>query len=121
MSIESNLTGYDLLSVVSRSNGSPLIVEVKASRGLGHSARFFMSRNEWETACKASNYSLHLWRLAPTPALAKVSVSILEPHIPINCGDGVWDSVQISMAAFESSFRSVEGFWFSSEGALESQ
>lgn len=62
-SIESNLSGFDILSCLSDMDASPLQIEVKASENSWNYADFHLTANEWESATLARNYMFHLWVL----------------------------------------------------------
>lgn len=103
-SIESNLSGFDVLSCLSDSDGTPLQIEVKASESSLDYAQFHLTYNEWESATLARNYIFHLWLLGTSPRLASITVGQMEAHIPINSGDGVWESVRIPFGVFSECF-----------------
>lgn len=103
-SIESNLSGYDVLSCLSNVNEAPLQIEVKASENSSEYASFHLSSNEWESASLARNYLFHLWELRPKPRLAVVTVEQMERHIPVNAGRGAWEIVQIPYRVFREQF-----------------
>jgi hypothetical protein len=77
---------------------------VKGSTQRAKEAKFFLTRNEWETADGNPDYRLHLWivrevqdyhrdlRVVPSQELAN--------HIPKDAGDGRWANVAIPFAAF---------------------
>lgn len=86
--------GYDILSYDSiDAQIIELMIEVKAYTGSPH---FFLSCNEWDTACNnKTNYIIHLWNLL-TKKLEIIPFNRVAPHIPENTGNGVWQSVKIS-------------------------
>jgi hypothetical protein len=98
--LESNLAGYDVLSVVDAEDVRPLRIEVKTSNSVREVASFYLSRNEWQVATTSDNYVLHLWALQPKPFLTIISFSQLQDHVPTNQGDGMWESVSIPFSAF---------------------
>jgi hypothetical protein len=95
-SIDSNLAGYDLLSVVSKDDPRPLKIEVKAANRKDGKV-FFVSKNEWETAITGS-YVFHIWLLGDEPQLLLKLPSEVEVDIPVNRGSGSWQSVSIAVA-----------------------
>lgn len=103
-SIESNLSGFDVLSCLSNSDETPLQIEVKASENSLDYAQFHLTYNEWESATLARNYIFHLWLMGTSPRLASVTVDQMEAHIPINSGEGVWESVRVPFGVFRESF-----------------
>lgn len=105
-SVESNLSGFDVLSTVSPSDRSPLRIEVKASKETLKSASFFISRNEWCVASSSGAHVFHLWSLGNrlTPQLAVVSVQAIVPHIPQDRGCGKWRKSAIAFVTFEQGF-----------------
>ncbi|MBV8371043.1 MAG: DUF3883 domain-containing protein [Candidatus Eremiobacteraeota bacterium] len=93
--IDSNSTGYDLLSVVSREDLTPLKIEVKAVKRSDDKA-FFLTRNEWNCATGYGSYVLHLWLLGEHLAPFVKSAAELAQHIPADHGAGTWQSVKIA-------------------------
>jgi len=96
-SIDSNLAGYDILSVISTNNDAPLRIEVKASTINSNMFTFFLSRNEWYVASNSPNYLFHLWKLDGEPELYIVDKSDVAKSIPLNQGDGSWENVKIEV------------------------
>jgi len=92
--IDSNAAGYDLLSIVSRDDRTPLKIEVKATKRVDEQA-FFMTRNEWECAIGYGQFVLHLWLLGEEPELFVKAPEELAKHIPIDRGTGSWQSVKV--------------------------
>lgn len=103
--VESNLSGFDILSVVGAMDSRKLPIEVKTTSGqIGHSS-FYVSRNEWETGSTSDFYNFHLWAIGgEKPSLAVLDKADVVPHIPTNQGEGSWDVVEIPFVAFESVF-----------------
>lgn len=100
-SIESNLSGFDILSTIDDKNTSHLRIEVKTANSDLKSAVFFLSKNEWDVAITSSNYVFHLWSLQPKPTLKVVSVNDVRGNVPDNNGDGLWQKVSIPFTAFQ--------------------
>lgn len=97
---ESNLVGYDILSVTDVGSSLPLLIEVKTSDTHLSSAAFFLSRNELEVALTSPNYLFYLWCLHPGQKLFIVRVEDILKHIPNDTGSGKWENVKISYAPF---------------------
>ena len=72
--VESNLTGYDILSVVSDLDASLLRIEVKTTDSSPRAGSFHITRNEWVVAQESEHYTFHLWALKPKPQLFVVNV-----------------------------------------------
>jgi hypothetical protein len=107
-SIESNKSGYDLLSITEASNPADLQIEVKASERPISFADFHVSRNEWEVAQNAERYVFHLWSLASSgKSFAIVSPADVAAHVPTELGQGRWESVAIPFAAFSGAFKAA--------------
>lgn len=106
-SVESNLSGFDILSVVSSENLEPLRIEVKASDEPFDVAQLFLSRNEWETAINSKSYVFHLWTLRGGVRLAVVPVDILANHLPIEKGEGKWESTSIPFRVYKDLFKVI--------------
>jgi hypothetical protein len=105
-SIETNKSGYDLLSIAESSDPSDLQIEVKASERPISFAQFHVSRNEWEVARNADRYVFHLWSLASSGRqLAILHPDDVATHIPTERGQGEWESVVIPFAAFAHGFK----------------
>lgn len=103
-SIESNLSGFDVLSCLSDTDSTLLQIEVKASENSWNHADFHLTANEWESATLARNYRFHLWSLGTSPTLAVVTVDQMEKHIPSNAGRGEWETVRIPFSVFSENF-----------------
>ena len=98
-SLESNFSGFDILSKVDETNASPLRIEVKGSTLRRKEAHFYVTRNEWKVAVTNGSYRFHLWLLAHNPPMLieKDHTEIL-PHIPMDQGGGQWQNVQIKVS-----------------------
>lgn len=105
MSIESNLVGYDVLSIESSKSSAPLLIEVKASSQSFEYASFVISRHEWEVAESSISFLFHLWLLGSSPVLGVVEIDALRNHIPNDSGEGEWTFVRIPMAVFKDWFQ----------------
>ena len=100
--LETNLAGYDVASVKSANDNAFFCIEVKTTTTLEDSARFWLTRHEWETALSVSNYAIYLWILdeSPKPTPKIVSPSALAEHIPVDQGDGAWESTRVRFSSF---------------------
>lgn len=107
-SIDSNLSGFDILSVVSSEDTTPLRIEVKASNKISNSFSFYLTRNEWSVAETSSNYLFHLWILDKTPELYILNKNEVANHVPINQGNGFWESVKITFTLEELNNLSIK-------------
>lgn len=99
-SIESNFSGYDILSRVSEEDSTPRKIEVKGTILSKKEAYFTVSHNEWQTAQKSEDYRFHLWCLKGSPVLMDVSAEEVGQHIPENKGDGKWETARIFYKCF---------------------
>ena len=106
-SIESSFSGYDVLSVVSATDSTPMPIEVKASELRLKDACFYVSANEWESAQQARAHTFHVWRVGEQPQLAIIGVEQLAPHVSANKGDGLWQSLKVPYFSFRSLFMHV--------------
>lgn len=107
--IESNLSGYDILSQVDANNTEKILIEVKTSQRDMENATFFVSKNEWGFARTAKHYFFYLWLIkGNNKQLAIVPVGLVEKHIPINNNEGAWQSVEIKYSAFSELFHIIE-------------
>ncbi len=93
-SIESNLSGYDILSVIERESSTKIKIEVKSTSSQIDYATFYLSKNEWETAELSQNYIFHLWELT-NKKLYVVNKEIIGGHVPSDSGFGDWREVRI--------------------------
>ena len=106
VAIDNNEDGYDVLSVVSASDARQLSIEVKAST-MGAAGTFHITQNEWERAQEVENHLFHLWAIKPgsSTALAVVTSTEMEVHIPVNSGSGSWELVEIPFSAYRAHFQ----------------
>lgn len=96
--IESNKSGYDLLSRFSDTDNRPLMIEVKTSSKNSSSIEFHITRNEWEVAALSRyKYLFHVWSILPSKQLFIFDVESMEAHIPNDNGFGSWESVFVSI------------------------
>ena len=101
IAVEDSSAGYDVLSVVSNSDDSPLLIEVKTSTQPWDAAICTITRNEWEVLRTAEAAKVHLWLLrGKGPALcAQIDIATFEQHVPIDQGGGMWRQTKISFNA----------------------
>ncbi|MFT3681247.1 MAG: DUF3883 domain-containing protein [Ferruginibacter sp.] len=92
--VESNLAGFDILSVADATSQTSLQIEVKATTSEINYAKIHITRNEWDTAINSRNFIFHLWQIEKEQ-LFEVSVLDVAKHIPTDNGDGEWESVEI--------------------------
>jgi len=109
-SIQANMRGFDVLSVLAERDLTPLRIEVKASSRSINAADFTVTRNEWATATNTGHYVFHLWQVfeAAQPRLAVVPAEDLQPHVPDDVGDGRWQQVRIPFSSFREQFVAVQ-------------
>ena len=98
--IESNVSGFDVLSKLDANAGDLLKLEVKGSMLRTKEALFVLTRNEWQTAQNSDNYGFHLWLFHEQPKLLVVNASELEAHVPSNQGEGQWETAKIRFRNF---------------------
>ncbi|SOY54132.1 conserved hypothetical protein [Cupriavidus taiwanensis] len=105
IAIENNADGYDILSVVDRSTSQKLTIEVKTS-SMGIAGQFFLTRNEWDRANESAQHVFHLWDVSSLsgPKLAVVSIDLMTSHVPVDCGLGTWESVEVPYRSFGELF-----------------
>jgi len=97
-SIESNLSGFDILSSVNKHDITPLKIEVKTSKNNNH---FYVTRKEWETAKVSKHYLFYFWVLEPHHKLFILDNKLINKHIPDDQGKGNWELVQITLSSTE--------------------
>lgn len=104
--IDSNLLGYDIMSVVSVEDSTPLLIEVKTSTDELLYAQCHITSNEWEVAYHAKTYLFYLWDIHNgIKKLAVVTPQEMACHIPQNKEHGEWESVKIPFISFEGKFK----------------
>ncbi len=106
--IESNVSGFDVLSIIDKADSTPLRIEVKASSQKINAAEFVLTRNEWDIACTTGNYVFHLWQVQREPRIAVIPYDDLHSHIPKDSGTGKWDKVKIPFSAFRGLFAQFD-------------
>ena len=109
VSIDSNLSGYDIKSIESKECNEPLLIEVKASEKGMNDAEFYVTSNEWLAASAAKRYLFYLWLIGNKKnMLAIVDKERIEECLPQNQKSGRWETVKIPYKPFEESFFEVE-------------
>lgn len=107
-SIETNRSGYDILSRRSSEDGDSLLIEVKSSSQPLETACAIISRHEWDVASLLNNqgrYLFYIWKLGTaTNQLAIITVEEMSCHIPLDHEYGTWESVHIPFVAFADRF-----------------
>jgi len=94
--LDDNFAGYDVLSFdIEGTSEVNIMIEVKST--INSPLRFYLSRNEWNTAEKIGNaYKFHVWDMsAKPPILYERSVEEVRPHIPSDNEKGKWSNVAI--------------------------
>lgn len=108
ISIDSNLTGYDVISCVSRENKSGLLIEVKSTDMSIDNAEFYITAHEWHTACNSSNYLFYLWCFYDNKKqLAIINPNAVLPYVPTNNETGKWQTVRIPFNSFKPMFTEI--------------
>lgn len=108
ISLDSNLSGYDIISQQTQEDSSPLLIEVKSSEKSIATADFFVSVNEWHTASNTEHYKFYLWCFYG----GKEQLAIIKPrqlfhYIPTNNKSGEWQMVRIPFASFSEAFNDI--------------
>lgn len=108
IAVDNNSDGYDVLSVVDCNDSRRLSIEVKTST-LGLRGSIHITRNEWAFASMAEVHLFHVWDTTQVrPRLAVVYPNQVATHVPTNKGNGSWESVEIPIESFASSFCEVD-------------
>jgi hypothetical protein len=106
-SVESNLDGYDVLSVADREDTRLVQIEVKASR-IGIRGSMRLTRNEWDATELMPLHRFHLWDVSSDrPALAIVPRADVAEHVPADQNFGTWQMVEVPFAVFQGAFQEV--------------
>ena len=96
IALDTNLAGYDFLSIVCKDDTSPLPIEVKTTERDLDSAYIHISKNESDISLSAKNYIFYIWLLNPIDFYI-VDPEELAKHRPTNKGYGTWESVKIPL------------------------
>lgn len=98
--LDDNFAGYDVLShdLIAGAEVNRMI-EVKSTTN--SPLRFYLSRNEWNTADKIGEaYVFHVWNMAlEPPALFERTVEDIRPHIPSDNEKGKWYNAAIPVGS----------------------
>lgn len=106
--IESNKSGFDLLSITAAASPTDLQIEVKASMRPVNAATFHLTRNEWAVAQTAEEYVFHVWSITESEKrIAVLSRNDVAAHVPVNNGAGEWETVEIPCRVFQEAFVPV--------------
>jgi hypothetical protein len=100
-SMESNFSGYDILSKSDERSLLNRMIEVKGSTLPKKEAFCFVTRNEWNTAKLSKDYRFHLWCLKGEPILIEVETEDMEVHIPHDNGSGIWETTKVWFKDFK--------------------
>ena len=107
--IESNLSGYDILSVVDQNDVAPLLIEVKASQNHFSSSLAYITRHEWEIAKRSSHYCFYFWSVYNGQSkLAILTKNDIALHIPQNQGKGHWETFSLNYSSFKNKFTEID-------------
>lgn len=108
-SIDSNLSGYDVISYTKELSDEKLLIEVKTTKGEVDDMFFYISKNEWNISLNSDNYLYYLWSLSEDKIkLAKIKPEEMLPHIPTNNLNGEWETVKIPFSSFEEKFVEIK-------------
>jgi hypothetical protein len=98
--LDTNFAGFDVLSRLSKLDATPLPIEVKGSERRPKEADFVLTRNEFRAARGSSEYLVHLWHVGDIPQLFVVPFAEVNKHLPIDQGDGRWETARLPFAPF---------------------
>lgn len=101
--------GYDVRSIISKSNSDALRIEVKMSIKEIKSAYFYISRNQWNCAIKRANFKFYVWSvIGDSSNLAILDPDQIKCHIPNDVCNGEWQSIKIPFVAIRNCFSPVK-------------
>lgn len=106
-SVDSNRSGYDIMSKKEIDSNESILIEVKSSFKRIEEARMIVTRNEWDVASCGYNinrYYFYLWLLDGTKRLAIIPAKELLNHIPQEIGGGHWKTLEIGFDLFRFDF-----------------
>ena len=110
-SIETNLSGYDILSHRSAENLNSLLIEVKSSSKPINDANAVITRYEWDIVRMRNNlerYVFYLWCIqSKNKQLAVIRADEMLQHIPKDNDSGHWETVSVPFCAFAGKFQVV--------------
>lgn len=111
ISIDSNLSGYDILSRRINNSDDSILIEVKTSYKPIEDSICVITRNEWETAQRNNNvnrYYFYVWKLSTSKkSLAIVDVKRMKQYIPVDSSEGKWQEVSVPFTAFKDLFSQI--------------
>lgn len=105
LGLDDNFAGYDVLSYEQGPHGLlNRMIEVKSTKA--SPIEFFVTRNEWDQACKArSVYLFHIWDMRREPPILHIrTVDEVELHIPTDNEKGKWANAKIPIGAHNSAY-----------------
>lgn len=105
--LDSNFSGYDILSVVSREDRTPMQIEVKTTTNMISFANLIITKNEWKQATNAIAHKFYIWHIDKQSELAVLSVDELGEHIPCDQGKGLWKTAEIPLRVFDQKFQQL--------------
>lgn len=101
ISLKKSDVGYDIKSVISKSNLTVKPIEVKTTTKINNPT-IFLTRNEWEKS-HISNYLFHLWILDKKKDLAHlffIKPQELKNNISTDKGEGRWKILEIPVKSY---------------------
>jgi len=105
-SIESNLAGYDVLSILKKDSTIRLSIEVKTSEKPIETAKAYITRREWDVAINSENYMFYFWLIdGNQKKLAILNVNELRVNIPNDEGEGEWLKATIPFNFYANKFK----------------
>jgi len=111
ISVDSNVSGYDILSTRSRVDTDAILIEVKTSVQRFDKAYAVISRHEWDVASLQNNkerYFFYIWNTeSHRNMLAIVPAEEMKMYIPVDSNSGRWDIVRIPFNSFADKFIEV--------------
>lgn len=97
IAIDDNGAGYDVQSF-DVGPVEPIVKLIEVKSCARQPVEIFLTRNEWQTAVEREpHYWFHVW-LLPQKELIELTPSDIEPHIPQNRGQGVWEITRIALS-----------------------
>lgn len=106
-SVDSNRSGYDIMSKKELDSDESILIEVKSSFKRIEEARMIITRNEWDVASCGYNinrYFFYLWLLGDSKRLAIIPAKEIIKHIPQEMGCGHWKTLEIGFELFRLDF-----------------
>ena len=108
-SLDSNYSGYDILSKRNKGSDESILIEVKSSLKSLEDAKMIITRNEWNVASCGFNinrYFFYLWLLGKEKRLAIIPAVLMKDHIPNDVGGGQWKTLEVPFSLFKTLFVS---------------